>query len=126
MGDGHQLYPDGTGFVYLCAVVNWFGRRVLLWKLSITLETAFCIEAVEEALSRYGKPKIFNTDQGSQSTSLEFIMLLKDADIGISMDGKSLARQRLRREVRRSMKYEEVYLVGSVGSGRHWALSGIL
>jgi putative transposase len=65
------------GFVYLCAVVDWFSRRVLSWKLSITLETAFCIEAVEEALSRHGKPEIFNTDQGSQFTSVDFIKLLK-------------------------------------------------
>jgi putative transposase len=68
--------PMARGFVYLCAVVDWFSRRVLSWKLSITLETAFCIEAVEEALSRYGKPEIFNTDQGSQFTSLDFIKLL--------------------------------------------------
>ncbi len=75
------------GFVYLCAVVDWFSRRVLSWRLSITLETAFCIEAVEEALSRYGKPDIFNTDQGSQFTSIDFIKVLKDAEISISMDG---------------------------------------
>lgn len=71
------------GFVYLCAVVDWFSRRVLSWRLSITLETAFCIEAVEEALSRYGKPDIFNTDQGSQFTSIDFIKVLKDAEIAM-------------------------------------------
>ncbi|WP_324292331.1 DDE-type integrase/transposase/recombinase [uncultured Martelella sp.] len=60
------------GFVYLCAVIDWFSRRVLSWKLLITLETAFCIEAVEEALGRYGKPEIFNSDQGSQFTSIDF------------------------------------------------------
>jgi putative transposase len=103
--------PMARGFVYLCAVVDWFSRRVLSWKLSITLETAFCIEAVEEALSRYGKPEIFNTDQGSQFTSLDFIKLLKDAEISISMDGKGAWRDNVFVErLWRSIKYEEVYL----------------
>lgn len=103
--------PMARGFVYLCAVVDWFSRRVLSWKLSITLETAFCIEAVEEALSRYGKPEIFNTDQGSQFTSLDFVKLLKDAEIGISMDGKGAWRDNVFVErIWRSIKYEEVYL----------------
>ncbi len=77
--------PMNRGYVYLAAVVDWNTRRVLSWKLSITLETAFCIEAVEEAMARHGKPEIFNTDQGSQFTSLAFIDLLKDAGIQISM-----------------------------------------
>lgn len=103
--------PMARGFVYLCAVVDWFSRRVLSWKLSITLETAFCIEAVEEALSCYGKPEIFNTDQGSQFTSLDFIKLLKDAEISISMDGKGAWRDNVFVErLWRSIKYEEVYL----------------
>lgn len=103
--------PMARGFVYLCAVVDWFSRRVLSWKLSTTLETAFCIEAVEEALSRYGKPEIFNTDQGSQFTSLDFIKLLKDAEISISMDGKGAWRDNIVVErLWRSIKYEEVYL----------------
>lgn len=103
--------PMARGFVYLCAVVDWFSRRVLSWKLSITLETAFCIEAVEEALSRYGKPEILNTDQGSQFTSLDFIKLLKDAEISISMDGKGAWRDNVFVErLWRSIKYEEVYL----------------
>lgn len=80
--------PMARGFVYLCAVIDWFSRRVLSWRLSITLETAFCIEAVEEALSRYGKPDIFNTARGSQFSSVDFIKVLKDAEISISMDGK--------------------------------------
>ncbi len=80
--------PMAKGFVYLAAVVDWFSRRVLSWRLSITLDTAFCIEAVQEAMAKYGKPEIFNTDQGSQFTSLAFIKMLKDADIAISMDGK--------------------------------------
>ncbi len=80
------------GFVYLCAVVAWFSRRVLSWKLSITLETQFCIEAVEEALSQYGKPEIFNTNQGCQFTSVDFIKVLKDVEIRISMDEKGAWR----------------------------------
>ncbi len=76
------------GFVYLCAVVDWFSRRVLSWRLSITMEAASCIKAVEEALARYGKPDIFNTDQGSQFTSIDFTTVLKKAEIAISMDGK--------------------------------------
>ncbi len=80
--------PMAKGFVYLCAVVDWFSRRVLSWRLSITLETAFCIEAFHDALSRYPKPEIINTDQGSQFTSTDFTQMLKDAKIKISMDGK--------------------------------------
>jgi putative transposase len=84
--------PMAWGFVYLAAVVDWFSRKVLAWRLSITLDTAFCIEAVEEALVKYGKPEIFNTDQGSQFTSLAFTGLLKSQDIAISMDGKGAWR----------------------------------
>ena len=84
--------PMARGFVYLCAVVDWFSRRVLSWRLSITMETAFCIEAVEEALARYGKPDIFNTDQGSQFTSIDFTAVLKKAEIEISMDGQGARR----------------------------------
>ena len=103
--------PMARGFVYLCAVVDWFSRRVLSWKLSITLETQFCVEAVEEALSRYGKPDIFNTDQGSQFTSVDFVKVLKDAEISISMDGKGAWRDNVFVErLWRSIKYEEVYL----------------
>ncbi|WP_457814343.1 IS3 family transposase (plasmid) [Sinorhizobium meliloti] len=99
------------GFVYLCAVVDWFSRRVLSWRLSITMETAFCIEAVEEALARYGKPDIFNTDQGSQFTSVDFTAVLKKAEIAISMDGKGAWRDNVFVErLWRSIKYEEVYL----------------
>ena len=80
--------PMARGFVYLAAVVDWFSRKVLAWKLSITLSADFCIEALEEALARHGRPDIFNTDQGSQFTSTEFIKVLKDAEVAISMDGK--------------------------------------
>tara|TARA_B100000378_G_scaffold270532_1_gene259870 strand:+ start:441 stop:1271 length:831 start_codon:yes stop_codon:yes gene_type:complete len=103
--------PMARGFVYLCAVVDWFSRRVLSWKLSITLETAFCIEAVEEALGRYGKPEIFNSDQGSQFTSIDFTGVLKEAEIKISMDDKGAWRDNVFVErLWRSIKYEEVYL----------------
>ncbi len=69
--------PMARGFVYLATVVDWFSRKVLAWKLSITLDTTFCLEAVEEALAKYGKPEIFNTDRGSQFTSVAFTDLLK-------------------------------------------------
>ncbi|WP_139316484.1 IS3 family transposase [Pseudochrobactrum sp. B5] len=103
--------PMARGFVYLCAVVDWFSRRVLSWRLSITMEADFCIEAVEEALARYGKPDIFNTDQGSQFTSIDFTNVLKKAEIAISMDGKGAWRDNVFVErLWRSIKYEEVYL----------------
>jgi putative transposase len=103
--------PMAKGFVYLAAVVDWFSRRVLSWRLSITMETDFCIEAVEEALMKYGKPEIFNTDQGSQFTSAEFTDLIKANDIKISMDGKGSWRDNVFVErIWRSIKYEEIYL----------------
>jgi putative transposase len=103
--------PMARGFVYLAAVVDWFSRRVLAWRLSITLEAAFCIEALEEALARYGRPEIFNTDQGSQFTSHDFTSVLFRNDIAISMDGKGAWRDNVFVErLWRSIKYEEVYL----------------
>jgi putative transposase len=103
--------PMARGFVYLAAVVDWFSRKVLAWKLSITLETAFCLEAVEEALSRHGKPEIFNTDQGSQFTSSAFTGLLMKNEIRISMDGKGAWRDNVFVErLWRTIKYEGVYL----------------
>ena len=99
------------GFVYLIAVVDWFSRRVLSWRLSITMETDFCIEAVEEALARHGTPDIFNTDQGSQFTSEVFTKVLLDAGVAISMDGKGAWRDNVFVErLWRTIKYEEVYL----------------
>jgi len=99
------------GFVYLAVVLDWFSRRVLAWRLSITLETAFCLEAVEEALARHGKPEIFNTDQGSQFTSADFTGLLLKNDVAISMDGRGAWRDNVFVErLWRSVKYEEVYL----------------
>ena len=103
--------PMARGFVYLAVVLDWFSRRVLAWRLSITMEAAFCIEAVEEALARHGKPDIFNTDQGSQFTSVDFTAVLKKAEIAISMDGKGAWRDNVFVErLWRSIKYEEVYL----------------
>jgi putative transposase len=99
------------GFVYLAAVVDWSSRRVLSWRLSITMEADFCIEAVEEALAHYGKPEIFNTDQGSQFTSEAFTGLLIENGIKISMDGKGAWRDNVFVErIWKSVKYEEVYL----------------
>ena len=103
--------PMARGFVYLAAVVDWFTRRVLAWRVSITMEADFCIEAVEEALARNGKPEIFNTDQGSQFTSLPFTGLLLQHGIAISMDGRGAWRDNVFVErLWRSVKYEEVYL----------------
>jgi putative transposase len=103
--------PMARGFIYLAAVVDWFSRRVLAWKLSITMETNFCIEALEEALSTNERPEIFNTDQGSQFTSEAFTGRLKEEGIRISMDGKGRWRDNVFVErVWKSIKYEEVYL----------------
>jgi putative transposase len=103
--------PMARGFVYLAAVVDWFSRRVLAWRVSITLEAAFCIEALEEALARYGRPEIVNTDQGSQFTSTAFTEVLHKHKIAISMDGRGAWRDNVFVErLWRSVKYEEVYL----------------
>ena len=103
--------PMARGFVYLAAVVDWFSRRVLAWRLSISMDASFCIEAVEEALARHGKPSIFNTDQGSQFTSMAFTGVLKAAGIAISMDGRGAWRDNVFVErLWRTIKYEEVYL----------------
>jgi putative transposase len=103
--------PMARGFVYLAAVVDWFSRRVLAWRVSITMEVDFCLEAVEEALARHGRPAIFNTDQGSQFTSAAFTGLLLQNGIAISMDGRGAWRDNVFVErLWRSVKYEEVYL----------------
>ena len=103
--------PMARGFVYLAAVIDWFSRRVLSWRVSITLEAGFCVEAVEEALARHGTPEIVNTDQGSQFTSTAFTGLLTDNAIAISMDGRGAWRDNVFVErLWRSVKYEEVYL----------------
>jgi putative transposase len=113
--------PMAHGFVYLVVVLDWFSRRVLSWRVSITMEVDFCLEAVEDALARYSKPEIFNTDQGSQFTSLAFTGLLSDHGIKISMDGTGSWRDNVFVErLWRSVKYEEVYLKAydSVGEAR--------
>jgi putative transposase len=103
--------PMARGFIYLAAVVDWHTRRVLSWRVSISMEVNFCLEAVDEAVAKYGKPELFNTDQGSQFTSAAFTGLLLDNGIQISMDGKGSWRDNVFVErLWRSVKYEEVYL----------------
>jgi len=103
--------PMARGFVYLAAVIDWFTRRVLSWRVSITMEVDFCLAAVEEALGKHGRPEIFNTDQGRQFTSAAFTGLLADNAIAISMDGRGSWRDNVFVErLWRSVKYEEVYL----------------
>jgi putative transposase len=103
--------PMARGFVYLAVVLDWFSRRVLAWRLSITMEATFCIEALQEALARHGKPDIVNTDQGSQFTGTAFTGTLAGNSIAISMDGKGAWRDNVFVErLWRSVKYEEVYL----------------
>ena len=101
--------PMARGFVYLAVVLDWATRRVLSWRLSITMEAAFCVETLEEALARHGRPEIFNTDQGAQFTGTAFTGLLASHDIGISMDGKGAWRDNVFVErLWKSVKYEEV------------------
>jgi putative transposase len=103
--------PMARGFVYLAVVLDWFSRRVLSWRVSITMEAAFCVETLEEALAQHGKPDIFNTDQGSQFTGMVFTSVLIKNGIAISMDGKGAWRDNVFVErLWRSVKYEEVYL----------------
>jgi putative transposase len=103
--------PMKKGFVYLFAVMDWYSRRVLAWKLSNTLSADFCVEAVEEAMLRHGCPEVFNTDQGSQFTGHAFTGLLKEKGVSISMDGKGRWRDNVFVErLWKSVKYEEVYL----------------
>ena len=103
--------PVQKGFLYLVAVMDWATRRVLSWRLSNTLDARFCTEALTDALERYGRPQIFNTDQGSQFTSLQFTDTLKDAGVAISMDGRGRCMDNIFIErLWRSLKYEAVYL----------------
>jgi enoyl-CoA hydratase len=103
--------PMARGFVYLVAVADWFSRRVVSWRLSITLEADFCIQAVEEALARYGKPDIFNTGHGSQFNSIDFIKMLRDDEIALSVDRNAAWRGNfLVERLWRAIKYEDVYL----------------
>jgi len=108
--------PMAKGFVYLVAIVDWFSRRVLAWRLSITLSADFCVEALEEALVRHGEPEIFNTDQGSEFTSTAFTKVLKTAEIAISMDGKGAWRGDVFvARLWRTSNCEEVYLRAYAG-----------
>ena len=103
--------PVRRGFLYLVAIMDWATRHVLAWRLSNTMDTGFCIEALREAMARHGKPEIFNTDQGSQFTSLDFTGVLKDAGVAISMDGRGRCMDNIFIErLWRSLKYEAVYL----------------
>ncbi len=103
--------PMARGFVYLVAVVDWFSRRVLSHRVSITMEAGFCVEALEEAIGKHGRPEIFNSDQGSQFTSEAFTGVLEKNGIAISMDGRGAWRDNVFVErLWRSVKYEEVYL----------------
>ncbi|EOG5907671.1 IS3 family transposase [Vibrio vulnificus] len=103
--------PMAKGFLYLVATIDWYSRKVLSWRLSNTMDTSFCIEALEDALKHYGPPDIFNSDQGSQFTSTEFTQKLIDHGVRISMDGKGRWVDNVFIErLWRSLKYEEVYL----------------
>jgi putative transposase len=103
--------PMAKGFVYLAVVLDWFSRRVLSWRVSITMEASFCVETLAEALAKHGKPEIFNTDQGSQFTCAAFTDVLRRNEIRISMDGKGAWRDNVFVErLWRTVKYEEVYL----------------
>ena len=103
--------PVQRGFLYLVAIMDWATRHVLAWRLSNTMDAGFCIEALREALVKYGKPEMFNTDQGSQFTSLDFTGVLKDAEVAISMDGRGRCMDNIFIErLWRSLKYEAVYL----------------
>lgn len=103
--------PMGHGFVYLVAIMDWYSRKVLSWRVSISMESAFCIEALKEAIEKFGAPEIFNTDQGSQFTDEKWIEVLKDNKIKISMDGKGCWIDNVFIErIWRSLKYENVYI----------------
>ena len=103
--------PMVRGFVYLTVVMDWYSRRVRSHRVSITMDTSFCLDALEEAIEKYGKPDIMNTDQASQFSSLAFTKFLADNEIRISMDGKGAWRDNVFVErLRRTVKYEHVYL----------------
>lgn len=107
-----------NGFVYLVAVIDWYSRKVLSWRISNSMDASFCVECLEEALRGYGKPDIFNSDQGSQFTSLAFTGVLQREDITISMDGRGRAFDNIFVErLWRNVKYEDVYLNGYATMG---------
>ena len=116
--------PIGRGFLYLVAVMDWSSRAVLSWRLSNTMDVSFCVSALEEALARFGKPEIFNTDQGSQFTSAAFTGTLAAAGVQISMDGRGRWMDNVFIErLWRSLKHEDVYLKGYADG--HDAKAGI-
>ena len=103
--------PMARGFCYLVAIMDWASRKVLAWRLSNTLDASFCVEALQEALARYGTPEIFNTDQGSQFTSDDFTEILQERGVSISMDGKGRWMDNVFIErLWWSVKYQDVYL----------------
>ena len=109
----HPYIPIGRGFLYLVAIIDWASRAVLAWRLSNTMDVSFCLAALEEALAKFGKPEIFNTDQGSQFTSAAFTGALAQAGVAISMDGRGRWMDNVFIErLWRSLKYEDVYLKG--------------
>ncbi len=123
----HPYIPMARGFVYLVAVVDWFTRRVLSHRVSITMDTTFCVEALEEAIGKHGRPEIFNSDQGSQFTSEAFTGVLLANGIAISMDGKGSWRDNVFVErLWKSVKYEEVYLKAYDTVARGSLLAGSL
>ena len=113
MGADITYVPVGRGFLYLVAIMDWASRAVLAWRLSNTMDGAFCVAALEEALARFGRPEIFNTDQGSQFTSAAFTGRLMAAGMRISMDGRGRWMDNVFIErLWRSLKYEDIYLKG--------------
>lgn len=113
--------PLAHGWAYLVAIMDWFSRAVLAWRLSNTLSTDFCVEALQEALSHHGPPEIFNSDQGAQFTDSEFVAVLKAREIQISMDGKGRCMDNVFVErLWRSVKYEEVYLTAYADLREAW------
>ena len=107
----HPYVPMARGFVYLVAVMDWFSRRVLSWRVSITMDSDFCVEALNEAMDRYGRPEIFNTDQGVQFTSADFLAALEAKQVRISMDGKGRYLDNIFIErLWRSLKYGDIFL----------------
>jgi putative transposase len=126
--------PLARGYAYLVAIMDWHSRRVLSWRLSNTMDPSFCVEALQEALSRFGRPEIFNSDQGSQFTSRDFTDVLLDAGVKISMDGKGRCLDNVFVErLWRSLKYEDVYIKayadlveGRAGIGRYFAFYNTL
>ena len=115
----HPYIPIGRGFLYLVAIIDWASRAVLAWRLSNTMDVSFCLAALEEALAKFGRPEIFNTDQGSQFTSAAFTGALAEAGVAISMDGRGRWMDNVFIErLWRSLKDEDVYLKGYAEAGR--------